>query len=164
MLFGIAESNRDSLLELQRVTRVTWQKDVRSPLPMSSFVHIKPHICTTCACVHMCAHRSVPPGPIVPRGEQTRRHVCRRSATLYSLFRARPEETAQKISLRLASMHSYVCIFKRGPRCSQKTCVWVRGRVHPHRVEELLSVPIRRRRRRANSERESKYWWKSKKC
>lgn len=66
-------------------------------------------------------------------------------------------------SLRLASTHLYVCIFERAGVCTswKHMCGCACGSTH--RVEEL-SVPIRRRRRKRNSERGSKYWWKSKKC
>lgn len=79
---------------------------------------------------HVCAHRSVvPPRPIVPPASgQANTAPCLSTFgnTLFSLPRATAEETAEKISLRLASMHSYTYVYLSGPRCSHKTRVWVR--------------------------------------
>lgn len=100
----------------------TRQKDTRSPLQMSSFAHIKSGRQTRAHThTHARTHTHVIPvyagwwyrrGPIVPWREQTRRHVCRRSATLYSLFRSKGEGP-KDLSRRLASTHSYA--YLRGP-------------------------------------------------
>lgn len=102
------------------------QKDTRSPLQMSSFAHIKSdghtrartyththtHTCHTCVCRLLVPRR----GPIGPWREQTRRHVCRRSATLYSPFRSKGEEEGPKRSLLSIGFHALVRIFTRTRR------------------------------------------------
>lgn len=106
---------------------------------MSSFVYIKSHVCTHRSVV---LHRT-----FLGASKHGAMFADVRQHFILSSARDPKRRAAQKISLRLASMHSYTYVYLSGPMCSHKTCE-MGARVHPHKVKELLSGPIRIKRKR----------------